>query len=120
MVLVITVFLDSNADCNGPVRELYGQTARVIGHGAVQVQQGPRSCTLTLRSSSNYDKTNLYLEIVAATIRDPDVRLTIYDGLPTQGVLVRNCFVIIDYSYAYILPLFFPKLLVMYTLSLNV
>ena len=81
-------YLDSNADCNGPVREIYGQTVRVIGHGAVQEQQGPQSCSLTLKSTANFDHTNIRLSIVAATIRDCDVRLTIYDGDVGQGTLV--------------------------------
>ena len=81
-------YLDSNADCNGPVREIYGQTVRVIGHGAIQEQQGPQSCSLTLKSTANFDHTNIRLSIVAATIRDCDVRLTIYDGDVGQGTLV--------------------------------
>ena len=81
-------YMDSNADCNGPVRELYGQSVRAIGHGAIQEQQGPQSCTLTLKSTANFDHTNLRLSVVAATIRDCDVRFTIYDGDVGQGTLV--------------------------------
>ena len=84
------VYMDSNADCNGPVREIYGQTVSVVGHGAVQEQQGPTSCSLTLRSASNFDHTNLQLSVVAATIRDCDVRFTIFDGDPGQGQLVSR------------------------------
>lgn len=80
-------YMDSSADCNGPVREIYGQSVRVIGHGAIQEQLGPQSCSLILRSQANFEQTHLRLQIVAATIKDCNVRFTLYDGDPGQGTL---------------------------------
>ncbi|KAK7101651.1 uncharacterized protein [Littorina saxatilis] len=82
-----TYYLDSNADCNGPVREIYAQKVRVIGHGTIQEQQSPQSCTLQLRSTSALEQTQLRIEVVAATIRDCDVRVSISDGDPDQNIL---------------------------------
>lgn len=85
----VSVFLDSNADCNGPVRELYGQSARVIGQGADQSRPGPQSCTLKLKSTSTYEQTNIAIEVVRVTINQDNVRFTMYDGDEGSSVLVR-------------------------------
>lgn len=86
-IVAESFLLDSNRDCNGPVRQINKQTVTVKGHGAIQEQQAPTSCTLTLRAISNFDHTQLILQVSAANIIDCDVKLVIYDGDPGQGTL---------------------------------
>ena len=80
--------MDSHADCNAAVREIYSQQVRVIGHGAMNEQNPPTSCTLRLKSTANFEQTQLRLQVVSSRISDCQVQFTMYDGDPGSGTLV--------------------------------
>ncbi|CAG5126150.1 unnamed protein product [Candidula unifasciata] len=73
-------YLDSNSDCNGPTRELFGFEATIRGNDISTTRLGPKSCVIRLRSSGQFQGMVLDIEVKAMNIQDCSTVVTIFDG----------------------------------------
>ncbi|XP_059179447.1 uncharacterized protein LOC131958432 isoform X2 [Physella acuta] len=83
-----TFYFDSNSDCNGPIRELYGLEATIRGNDLSSQRLGPATCTIVLRSTSQFEGTVLDIEVKAMNILDCTTQVAIYDGDGAQILLM--------------------------------
>ncbi|XP_059139739.1 uncharacterized protein LOC131927886 isoform X1 [Physella acuta] len=85
-----TFYFDSNSDCNGPIRELYGLEATIRGNDLSSQRLGPATCTIVLRSTSQFEGTVLDIEVKAMNILDCTTQVAIYDGDGAQILLMSH------------------------------
>ncbi|XP_050412951.2 uncharacterized protein LOC126827537 [Patella vulgata] len=80
-------YLDSSADCNGPIRNVYSSRTTIKGQGSTQSGPGPTTCTIALQTERPYEVSRFKIEIGALKIQDCGVYFSIYDGEKTQSTL---------------------------------
>uniref|UniRef100_A0A0B6ZGT5 CUB domain-containing protein n=1 Tax=Arion vulgaris TaxID=1028688 RepID=A0A0B6ZGT5_9EUPU len=86
--LTTIFYFDSNSDCNGPIRQLYGFEGTIRGFDITSTRLGPKSCTIRLQSTGQFVGTVLEIEVKAMTIRDRTTLVSIYDGDGSQISLI--------------------------------
>ncbi|CAL1539904.1 unnamed protein product [Lymnaea stagnalis] len=81
-------YFDSNSDCNGPIKNLFGIQATIRGSDLSSQRLGPTTCTIRLRSEGQFDGTVLDIEVKSMNILDCTTQVAIYDGDGAQILLM--------------------------------